>query len=208
MIIIEGPDNAGKSMLAEKLCKELGVPVIHSVRPGKDWTADDTLYHSTKQLMPTRAILDRVYAVSEYVYGRIIRGKTALEHRHSEALMDFYYRPYLTIYCRPDMDTILANGDRDQMEGVIDNHRAIVEEYDLVFEEISQFTTGTILKYNWKTDNLNNLIGKCQKYLTKFNSKHVSSEYMTRFRDKQPQENQSQLSKVNNWNDSKLKGAN
>lgn len=205
-IIIEGPDNAGKSRLAEQLSEGLGLPVVHSVRPRRGWTPENALYHSTCQLRPQMAILDRVYAVSEYVYGRIIRGETALKHRHSEALLDFYCRPYLVIYCRPDMDTILNNGERDQMEGVIDNHRKIVGEYDEVFDELGCYFSGNIVKYNWREDNFKSLLHKCQEYMVLFNSQFTSSEFMTRFKDHQPLSERAHLSQMENRNHSKLKG--
>lgn len=186
MIIIEGPDNAGKSTLAEKLSKALNIPVIHSVRPEKHWSEEDVLYHSTWQLRPQEAILDRVYAISEYVYGRVIRGKTALGEKHSEALFDLYNRPYLIIYCRPDDHTILDNKGRDQMDGVIQHHQAIINEYDvLMVEEVERFGQGSVLHYNWKSMHIDNVVGKCEKHLIDFHSRFISSQFMTKFRDQQ-----------------------
>lgn len=185
MIIIEGPDNAGKSTLAEKLSKALEIPVVHSVRPEKHWSEEDVLYHSTWQLRPQEAILDRVYAISEYVYGRVIRGKTALGSKHSEALFDLYNRPYLIIYCRPDDHTILANGSRDQMEGVIQHHQAIINEYDILMEEVKRFTVGEVFHFNWKSDHIDRVIELCEKHLVPFHSQNISSQFMSKFRDQQ-----------------------
>lgn len=189
MIIIEGPDNAGKSRLAEDLSKQLGIPVVHSVRPPKGWSEEDVLYHSTWQLRPQKAILDRVYAISEYVYGRVIRGKTALGDKHHEALMDLYHRPYLIIYCRPDLSTILDNKDRDQMEGVIENHTKIVEEYDYVMGEIGNFGENRIIKYDWTKDVFKNLLHHCVEHLVTLESRNASSMWLTKFRDKQEKGN-------------------
>lgn len=207
MIIIEGPDNAGKSTLAEKLSKALNIPVIHSVRPEKGWKEKDVLYHSTWQLRPQEAILDRVYAISEYVYGRVIRGKTALGELHSEALFDLYNRPYLIIYCRPDDNVILDNKGRDQMDGVIQHHQTIIDEYDVLMEEIKRFSIGSVIHYDWKSTIFDNLVAKCNKHLTDFHSRNISSQFMTKFRDKQFNQ-ESGLNKVDplTWNQSKHSG--
>lgn len=181
MIIIEGPDNSGKSTLAERLSQELKIPVIHSQRPSG--SPSEILEHSFKQLQPQMAILDRVYAMSEYVYGPICRGATDLGDLHHKALIDLYNRPYLIIYCRPPMETILKNDGRDQMEGVLDNHQAIVERYDELMMEVSRFTTGKVIQYDWTKVGIMTVVGYAKKHHKEMHSQAVSSLYMTMFKE-------------------------
>lgn len=183
MIIIEGPDNAGKTTLANKLSKRLGLPVVHSVRPKRGDSEGVVLSHSNSQLQPQNAILDRVYAISEWVYGRVIRGKTALGHFHSQALLDLYHRPYLIIYCRPEMETILNNKGRKQMAGVLEHHQKIVEEYDYIMTDLNRYSHSTVVRYDWEINNFDLLANRCQAHLDRNHSRFTSVEYLTKFRD-------------------------
>lgn len=179
-IIIEGPDNSGKSTLAATLAKRLGCPVVHSEKPDSSWGVNQTLLHSYRQLRPQRAILDRVYAISEYIYGNVVRDGSALGEYHKEALMDLYQRPHLIIYCRPQLKTILDNQGRPQMEGVLEKHAKIVEEYDILMSEIAPHTNLTW--YDWEEDNLDNLTTQCKNHLRDFDSRWVSAMFMCKFR--------------------------
>lgn len=183
MIIIEGPDNAGKTTLAKKLSKRLDLPMVHSVRPKRGDSPEVVLSHSNSQLQPQNAILDRVYAISEWVYGRVIRGKTALGHFHSQALLDLYHRPYLIIHCRPKMETILDNRGRDQMAGVIDNHKRIVEEYDYIMADLNRFSHCTVVSYDWESNSFDILANRCSGHLSRNHSRFTSVEYLTKFKD-------------------------
>ena len=179
MIIIEGADNTGKSTLGKFLSKEFSLELIHSERPHWSWTEEQSLEHSRKQLLPQLAILDRVYALSEYVYGPICRGGSALGTRHAEALVDLYNRPYVIIYCRPQMSTILRNGERDQMEGVVENHQAIVEAYDKLMDEVARFGVCKIIRFDWEElGEDSRLVDKLKLHLKEFHSGYYSSVFM------------------------------
>jgi adenylate kinase family enzyme len=150
MIIIEGPDNSGKSTLGEYLSKQLGTPLQRSEKPDPAWTPVQALEHSCRQLRPQSAIRDRAYVISEYVYGPICRGGSALQEYHPQAMFDLYSRPYLIIYCRPRSSTILRNGGREQMDGVLENHQRIIDGYDCLMEELARFSRCKILRYDWQ----------------------------------------------------------
>ena len=184
-IIIEGPDNAGKTMLGQALSERWEIPLVHSVRPEASWNEEDILRHSVFQLRPQGAILDRVYAISEYIYGRIIRGKSDLGDRHYEALLDLYDRNLLIIYCRPSDKTILDNGERDQMDGVLAHHSQIIEEYDYVMREVAMFGKSRVVRYNWEQDVVGTLDPAIKSHLDHQQTARVSSAFMTQFRDKE-----------------------
>lgn len=182
-IIIEGPDNSGKSTLAKSLSEILTCPVVHSERPNKGWGVNQTLLHSYRQLRPKRAILDRVYAISEYVYGNVVRNGSALGEFHKEALLDLYQRPHLIIYCRPDIRTILDNQGRPQMKGVLEKHSRIVEEYDILMDEVALHTN--LIRYDWQEDIFDNLVKACSKHMKDFETQVISSMFMCKFRGKE-----------------------
>lgn len=179
MIIIEGCDNSGKTLLSAQLSKALNVPARHSVAPNPAWTPLECLEHSSRQLRPQRIILDRVYAISEPVYGPICRGKNALGDQARQAIMDLYQRPYLIIYCRPSKSTILKNGGRDQMPGVLENHHRLIQKYDDFMLDIIRFSKCTVIQYDWenKTE-MPALLQRCEDHLLKFDQSTWSAEFL------------------------------
>lgn len=152
MIILEGPDNSGKSTLAAKLKRDTGLPVIHSVKPKEDMSSIQVYHHCLNQVAPkdTLSILDRVTAISESIYGPICRGKSALGMYQKDALLDIWQRPYTIIYCRPDDETILENGGRPQMPGVLENHKRIIDAYDTFMDDLMRFGCPLVFWYDWK----------------------------------------------------------
>lgn len=183
MIIIEGPDNSGKSTLGAQLSRDLDIPLLHSVRPDPHWNEHACLRHSRDQLAPKNAILDRVYAISEPIYGPICRGKSSLGMNAEPAILDLMNRNHLIIYCRPHDQVILRNAGREQMEGVLENHQAIIQAYDQVFEDLSGQHSGTVVYYDWKIKTMYPaLLKTCQDHMKSFNSKRSSAAYLARFK--------------------------
>ncbi len=179
MIIIEGADNTGKSTLGQKLSEMFLMELKHSIRPDPLWTPQEALEHSYRQLHPQLAILDRVYAISEYVYGPICRGRSALADLHDKALIDLQNRPYLIIYCRPSMGTILRNNGRDQMDGVIENHQEIVKAYDELMAEFYQFGNCQVMWYDWEAVGEDvKLRDRVRAHLKQYNSTIYSGTFM------------------------------
>lgn len=183
MIIIEGPDNSGKSTLGAQLTKKLNIPTIHSAKPDPAWTQEEALRHALDSHLPKDAILDRTYTISELVYGPICRGGSALGDLHFNALRDLYSRSHLIIYCRPPLEKILDNQGRDQMDGVIENHQKLVERYDEVMYDLLRFSTNRVVWYDWTVlGNLISVLERCQDHLLKQGSVKSSALYQTKFK--------------------------
>lgn len=180
MIILEGPDNSGKSTLGVTLAKALETTTRHSIRPAPGSTPLQCLEHSARQLRPQRVILDRVFAISESIYGPICRGQSAMERHTREAILDLYQRPYLIIYCRPRSKTILDNKGRDQMPGVLENHQKIIAAYDRIMLDISRFSKCRVIQYDWQNrTELPSLIAEAKSHLLKFDQANWSSTWMS-----------------------------
>ena len=179
MIILEGPDNAGKTTLGVRLQRDLVVALVHSPKPNPERTPDQALAKSNSQLLPDRHILDRVYVISEWVYGPICRGGSALDNRHSKALECLLNQEHLIIYCRPPTQVILRNNGREQMDGVLENHERIIQKYDEIMEELPRYGNCQVIEYDW-TDitHYPTLLGKCKKYLHKTDQIRQSAFYL------------------------------
>lgn len=74
-IIIEGPDGAGKTSLANQLASALNLEIVHFVAP-TDNSSQFDMYRSFL-LEATNTILDRAW-YSDMVYGPIFRGKAEI----------------------------------------------------------------------------------------------------------------------------------
>lgn len=94
-IILEGPDNSGKSTLAEVIARVLNWSIVASEGPTR--TPQEFNDRATRFLSLDRTIFDRHCIVSEYIYGTMrghIMTDPALERM-------FYAASHVIIYCRP-----------------------------------------------------------------------------------------------------------
>lgn len=170
MIIIEGPDNSGKTTLGQMLSRELMTPVVHSMKPDPTWSELQALDQAIMQLLPQQYIRDRTYAISEWVYGPICRGRSALGALHKQALNVLLHQRHLIIYCRPKDEVILKNDGREQMEGVLENHLAIVKGYDRLMDAIKVSMSIEVIEYDWTEGDKSffNLVRCCRQHLTDY----------------------------------------
>lgn len=95
-IIVEGPDNSGKTTLVNFIAPRMGFQIVKGEGPpasAEEWV------ERMKRPSPTYAIFDRHTAVSEPIYGPILRGSNFHES-DPELIRSFYLRPVLFVYCR------------------------------------------------------------------------------------------------------------
>lgn len=131
MIIIEGMDNGGKSTLVETLTKEFNLPSIKSYRPRIE--ADIHQFHNWASACPATIILDRHPAISDLVYGHILRGRSLSTLQIARGCR----ANNTLIYCRPSNRTILHSlNERTHLAGVTDHSLRLLEEYDLIMDEL------------------------------------------------------------------------
>lgn len=152
MIIVEGPDGAGKSSLIEKLSETLMLPIHErasdSIKgPVPDlsvWAYQDV---TTQPEQPV-SIYDRHPLISEYVYGPITR--EFLNPNMTSTTMHLCIRMLakqsFVIFCRPPTEEIRANVLRhEQMEGVTEHIGQIIAAYDA----LRMFWPGQSILYNY-----------------------------------------------------------
>ena len=137
LVIIEGPDGSGKTSLANRLRKDLSSPCLFLRSNGAPTRVEDLaqIIHWINALpLYVPLITDRNPLISEYVYGPILRGKCM--HKWTLEQMANWSKRALVIYCRPSWSALAQALRREiQLEGVIENHRIIVEAYDKLMSE-------------------------------------------------------------------------
>lgn len=165
MIIVEGPDNSGKSTLIKWILKEFPVRELKHGRHGPPRNAFDIkirteiiLNEAIRSRYKNGVIVDRFSLIGESIYGPILRGKDLWteipqDKIRLEGVLNTL-NPFI-IYCRPDEETILDMShhqvkDYDTEEHVLNitkNQKLIIKAYDNYFARTNPHN---FYKYNYK----------------------------------------------------------
>ncbi len=98
-IVLEGPDNAGKSTLAAFLAGRLNIPLQHSGGPSKSPGEVNERTVNFNRLSSARTmIFDRHPAVSQNIYQKALETNGELVNQNH--IIEFYELKPLIIYCR------------------------------------------------------------------------------------------------------------
>ena len=156
MIIVEGPDGAGKTTLVGKLTSSFRLMKSHSAGPEGDVRGRvyDALGAAVRGHDPIK-VHDRLF-FSEVVYGPLLRG----ECRFSDVETDFVWRVLGAletplIFCLPPYEVVRENVSlsvNDQLVGVSENLRTIYSSY----EELAQVAAGNdlpVYRYDYTLNN-------------------------------------------------------
>lgn len=133
MIVVEGPDGAGKTTLIKQLTEAYDIPIAPRVVTKdaeamvdlKDWV-DNQLEEGFQDV-----IFDRHRLISETIYGPILR--TAQEAGFNELswvgprLKRFYELEPIIIYCLPSLETVKRNIARD------DDNRVVMDQIEAIY---------------------------------------------------------------------------
>jgi thymidylate kinase len=157
ILLIEGPDGAGKTTLIENLCKSYsGALVYHFGAPVPN---EDQFYRYAQPIIDqpatTLLIYDRTW-YSEFVYGPIMRGRSELNYAHSQALeaLVLQHGGGHVIYCT-GKPSILWSRCKKRGETYIqdaEQHAKLCKQYDYVMATVCKLpvvvfnTTGTKYK--------------------------------------------------------------
>jgi len=152
MIILEGPDNGGKSTLAYKF----GLPVVHPGGAPKTPDEEQIMFRRQFRVCTTKIVHDRVTCISQQVYQK--RLKDPYYHLHAKLLAGSAH--CVIIYCRPDDEELLdftkhsvaEHDTEEQMAYVRSNAELFVRSYDILMSDLPH------IKYNYKVDKLDDLI--------------------------------------------------
>lgn len=132
IVVVEGMDNGGKTTLAMKLAKATRAAYVKVERPSSG--VDLLRFHEILEVAERYSgivIADRHVAISEPIYGTIIRGGHSLLASDIDTVLG---KIDMVIYCRPSTPAILGSiGVRDQMEGVVEQASKLLDAYDAFF---------------------------------------------------------------------------
>lgn len=137
IIIIEGPDGAGKTTLANKLSEQTGYPILHRTKP-KSEEEKQVMMGEYLQIVKTgrNVIFDRCW-YSEMVYGPVMRDRSVIDYPQMYALEKRLAKQgALIIYCT---DSVAALWMRSQKRGESyvkdkETFNEICKRYDELFD--------------------------------------------------------------------------
>jgi len=128
MLIVEGPDGAGKTTLIERLAEDLDLPVAPRVVSKDTEFMVDMVDWVELNLAdgPQRMIFDRHRLISEPIYGPVLRGTmdpgfdnlTWLYAKQQE----FRQTNPFVIFCLPPVESVLRNVYSDVDNKVVRDH--------------------------------------------------------------------------------------
>jgi hypothetical protein len=129
-IILEGPDNAGKTTLANALAKEIGWPIKHKEGRPKTWIL--LLEKLRKYEAVDRMIVDRHPIISQSVYGLVARNDPSIP---TDFMDRFFERRDLIIYCRCISTQLEGHEPSDSdtpehLKAIEENYQKILNVYD------------------------------------------------------------------------------
>lgn len=151
VIILEGPDGAGKTTLAEGLIKQ-GFRYEHSGVPKKSWTSTDLFRHYVgtlrkAQLRKEPVVYDRHY-LGETVYGPICRDRSLLS-RGQVILLERLVRAggSRVVVCLPSYLTVVQNWMNKK-----DDYVQQAERLSAIYDAYQRLMAGNPLyeRYNYQ----------------------------------------------------------
>lgn len=169
MILVEGPDNSGKSTLIEQLANEFELFKLD--RPHGPPKTPEELYDRTLDAQnfykSKMSIMDRNPVIGESIYGPILRRHNMWDDIKNkfECEVELFSKilsgTIFLIYCRPPLDVLLdltthqvkSYDTKEHLESLSKNKSKIVEAYDKYMSKWATYT------YNYKDPSaLNDLI--------------------------------------------------
>lgn len=161
MIVLEGPDNAGKSTLGDQLSRALMSELVHTSKPGRSLEEmqeimSDILLNQTPDI-----IYDRVPIISEQIYGPIIRNENKFAGEVGNRTMELFLgREPLIIYCRREPEELVKipleqkeHDTPEHIEKVTARILTIAQAYDDFFDGLRERKYKKLVVYDWTKHN-------------------------------------------------------
>jgi hypothetical protein len=154
MLIVEGPDNAGKSTLIGQIKETFNIESIHAGGPPKNLRDIETRRAAAFKNCLIGIVQDRNYLISDIVYGSVLRKSPC--YNNFRLLLQMLQLKPLVIYCRPRLEQLLemknhevkAHETQEHVDSVVENQKTIVEHYDELMKIVGMHTTVLTYDYN------------------------------------------------------------
>ena len=160
-IIVLGMDNTGKTTLCNQLAEALGYQHVNSLGPKvSPWEMMNFIEHTMKSNQPM--ILERFCFFEEMVYGQVLRGHSNFDWNSVYLNLIREAQP-LIIYCRPSRERIFNFGDREQMEGVIEQKEKLLAAFDDLYFKLPSKQLFAIV-YDFEASTVEKLIHKIKAW--------------------------------------------
>lgn len=169
MIILEGPDGAGKTRLALRLSEELQVPINPKVVQADMSTEVDLAAWCRAQMgdWPRPVIYDRFPLISEFVYGPVFKHDIRPAFKNYSDLywlhQQFAQHDPVVVYCLPPIDEVLSNINREDTDNEAVRGTAIAGVYWNYFNQAARSTPQLVWDYTQPTD-YNTLVQKIRRH--------------------------------------------
>lgn len=156
IVILEGPDNTGKSTFAEYLAKRFNTPIQHSPGPlNRDVLHKFMDEAFTRDIFSYKKLFlfDRMPMFSEVVYGTSIRGNIVFSQQDLE-MYDFQLKSTAHLVIFTDIPQAVAEknwSERKQMEGVYERWTDIRERYAKLYTRCEAKDIN-VVKYSFPGD--------------------------------------------------------
>ena len=158
-IVVIGMDNTGKTTLVNDLKNLLKVESIKSSGPG---LTREQMYNEVQDnlLKENLVILERFPIIEEIIYGETLRHNAKFSFRDLLHINETYH-PFF-IYCRPKKKNVFNFGDREQMEGVIEKSKKLLEAFDNLYCEMIK-EDFDIVRYDYEISTPNEMLLKYKR---------------------------------------------
>lgn len=163
MIILEGPDGAGKTTLAETLTglTSLTLHERASTSTGGpvddiyEWAEADVLTWPVQKLQ----VYDRHPLISEPIYGSVLRGgfDPRFNGPRSAELYSRLAGYGCVIFCLPDLETVMSNldGDENQLAGVEQHATELWSAYVNAYHAFKhRYNLPLLYRYDYTRDDI------------------------------------------------------
>ncbi len=158
MVILEGPDGAGKSTLATALVRLTGFKYTHFTAPAQGVSFDDTCRIQVGEVHASgESVLFDRFHLSERVYGPIARGVDTMSDDFEQSMWGLV-RP-VVVLCLPPWETAYTNwAQRNAERAEMIVKRSQYEAVYLAYESIR--TTLPVLQYDYTRDSVVDLYNR------------------------------------------------